>query len=102
MDTAKIITLRQVNQAISDVNAARNAARTDNTMSQAQKDTLDDTSVLLRQLLNDILLQDEKAFIKALNDDAVQLNELITKIGNAAASLSAVAGTLQKIASAVG
>jgi cell division protein FtsX len=102
MDTAKIITLRQVNQAIADVDAARNAAKTDNTMPQDQKDDLDDTSVLLRQLLNHILLEDEQAFIKALDDDTVELKELIKKIDAASKRLSSMTGTLQKIATAVG
>jgi|GEM_PF-1566339 len=102
MDTAKIKTLRQVSEAISEVDDARAAAKNDTTISQAQKDALDHSSVLLRRLLNDILLQNEQVLIDALRVDTVEMNVLITTIGNAVTSLSSVSNTIQKLSTSVG
>jgi len=92
MDTAKIKTLEQVNDALDLVEDAR----ADTELQPAERLQLEKASVQLRNLERSIIKQNEQELIEALQTDTKGLSELIEDMKKSAEKLARIAEVMQK------
>jgi len=97
MDPQKQKTLNEVNAAIEAVDKAR----TDTTLTLAQKSQLDEAFVQLRSIEKSIIRLQQQALVDTLTQDAQALQALSSAIAQSAQKLSKIATILTTVTKAM-
>jgi uncharacterized protein with von Willebrand factor type A (vWA) domain len=97
MDTPKIKTLQQILAAMQAVNDAEDP----NNSSQLQQ-ALDDTSNILQEMKNNIILGAEQGLVDSLNKDNASMQSLTATIGQMTADLNSLTATLTSLSNTIG
>ncbi|HXD94187.1 MAG TPA: hypothetical protein VNX01_13325 [Bacteroidia bacterium] len=98
MDTSKIKTLQQVNAAIQSVNQARLVPN----ITTEEEELLEDVSLTLHELQDNLILKSEQELVDAISLSADKLSVLTEQIKTASDKLDSVSNTLQKLSTILG
>jgi TRAP-type C4-dicarboxylate transport system substrate-binding protein len=98
MNTEKLKTLEQISKAMDEVNEA--SQNPENTPEEQK--ALDQISVMLQKMQNDIILKTEKELVSALNQPGKDLAELSKALNNSTEKLKKISKTVLAVSKTVG
>ncbi|MDB5286715.1 MAG: hypothetical protein JWR05_1664 [Mucilaginibacter sp.] len=97
MNTEKLKTLEQISKAMDEVNEASQNPEN----STEEQRALDQISVTLQKMQNDIILKTEKELVSALSQPGKDLSELSKALNNSTEKLKKISKTVQAVSKTV-
>jgi predicted transport protein len=98
MNTEKLKTLEQISKAMEEVNEASQNPE----ITQQEQKALDQISVTLQKMQNDIILKTEKELVSALSQPVKDLIKLSKALNNSTDELKKISKTVQAVSRTVG
>lgn len=98
MNTEKLKTLEQISKAMEEVNEASQNPE----ITQQEQKALDQISVTLQKMQNDIILKTEKELVSALSQPCKDLIKLSKALNKSTDELKKISETVQAVSRTVG
>jgi hypothetical protein len=92
----------QINDSLTELQSALTDADNDGPYSQALEDKLNDTTLLLQTVQNNLLKLSEQTLLDSLNNCNTQLKQLNADIDAFITKLDSAAATIKKVSDAIG